>query len=189
MAPNTQNELRKLPAIDRLMQIPQVAGWIEVYGRELVVDAAREALDSLRGNILDGHSYPGEEGVIARVEKCLTAIVQPTLHPAIYATGVILHRNLGRAPLSKEVIAAMRRIGEGYSNLEFDLAWIALVMLGRRDFPFLPMPSRYRGIAALLELLNPTYRFDILSLEDPRPGLAEILKIVRKFGTELKEGM
>jgi predicted ATP-grasp superfamily ATP-dependent carboligase len=79
------------------------------------------------------------------------------------------------------------RVGVRARNLELDMVWIASVLRGKRRYPFLAMPPRREGLAALLGLLNPVYKFDILSLEDPRPGLAEIVKIVGKFGGKLKE--
>jgi predicted ATP-grasp superfamily ATP-dependent carboligase len=81
------------------------------------------------------------------------------------------------------------RVGVRARNLELDMVWIASVLRGKRRYPFLTMPSRREAVAALLGLLNPAYKFDILSLEDPRPGLAEIVKIVGKFGGKLKEAM
>ncbi len=80
-------------------------------------------------------------------------------------------------------------IGVRARHLDYDLEWIASVMLGRRCYPFLPMPSRRQGLVALLGLLNPSYKFDILSLEDPQPGLVEILNIVRKFSRRLKAAL
>jgi predicted ATP-grasp superfamily ATP-dependent carboligase len=79
------------------------------------------------------------------------------------------------------------RVGVRARNLELDMVWIASVLRGKRRYPFLAMPPRREGLAALLGLLNPVYKFDILSLEDPRPGLAEIVKIVGKFGEKIKE--
>jgi predicted ATP-grasp superfamily ATP-dependent carboligase len=78
-------------------------------------------------------------------------------------------------------------VGVRARNLELDVIWIASVLRGKRRYPFLTMPSRRQGIAALFGLLNPKNKFDILSLEDMRPGLAEIVKIIGKFGTKLKE--
>lgn len=72
-------------------------------------------------------------------------------------------------------------------NLRLECLWIASVLLGRQRYPFLPMPSRREGVVALLELLNPAYRFDILSLEDPRPGLAELGDLVGAFRGKLRE--
>jgi predicted ATP-grasp superfamily ATP-dependent carboligase len=79
------------------------------------------------------------------------------------------------------------RVGVRARNLELDMVWIASVLRGKRRYPFLAMPSRREGMTALFGLLNPTYKFDILSLEDLRPGLAEIVKIVGKFRGKMKE--
>ena len=78
-------------------------------------------------------------------------------------------------------------VGVRARNLELDMMWIASTLLGKRRYPFSAMPSRRQGVAALLGLLNPAYKFDILSLEDLRPGLAEIPKIARKFSNKLRE--
>jgi len=96
---STSDELRKLPSVDKMLQDPNVARWVEAYGDDLVVDAVREALSGLREDINEGASYPGGSQAVDRVQACLEAIVQPTLRPIINATGVVLHTNLGRAPL------------------------------------------------------------------------------------------
>jgi len=79
------------------------------------------------------------------------------------------------------------QVGVRTRNLELDMVWIASVLRGKRRYPFLGMPSRREGLAALIGLLNPVYKFDILSLEDPKPGFAEIVKIVGKFGGKLRQ--
>lgn len=79
------------------------------------------------------------------------------------------------------------RIGVHAHNLELDILWIASVLRGKRRYPFLAMPSRGQGIAALLSLLNPTTTFDILSIDDPRPGIAELVKIARKLRRKARE--
>jgi hypothetical protein len=73
------------------------------------------------------------------------------------------------------------RVGVRSRNLELDLMWIVSVLLGRNRFPFLPAPPRRQALQALAGLFNPRARFDILSLADPGPGLAEMWKIVGKF--------
>lgn len=78
-------------------------------------------------------------------------------------------------------------IGVRARNLELDIAWIASVLLDKRPFPFLKSPTRKQGLAALLGLLNPSSKFDILSTDDPWPGLADIFKIIRKSGRNLRE--
>jgi predicted ATP-grasp superfamily ATP-dependent carboligase len=66
-------------------------------------------------------------------------------------------------------------------NLELDIGWMLTVLLGKQRYPFVAMPARREAVMAFLNLFNPAYLFDILSLRDPRPGLAEIAKIARKL--------
>ena len=131
-----QDELRKLPSVDHVLQDPAIASLRRTYGHDLVVAAARDALADLRQEIRAGQVNRGD-AVAARTQAYVQAWVRPTLRPVINATGVILHTNLGRAPLSDSVLAAMRNVGQGYSNLEFDLE------AGRRG-------SRYSHARALL---------------------------------------
>jgi L-seryl-tRNA(Ser) seleniumtransferase len=117
----TQEELRKLPSVDRLLQEEAVADLVARWGHELTVEAAREALDAAREDIRSGKAGP-EPGVLVRqTDERLAAKLRPTLLPAINATGVIVHTNLGRAPLSAEAREAMDAVALGYSNLEYDL--------------------------------------------------------------------
>ena len=118
---NEQGDLRKLPSVDKLMQHPDIAARIETDGRETVLGAVRATLEELRGEIAAGSPYPGDSKTVQRIKARLASIMRPTLRAVINATGVILHTNLGRAPLSEETLQAMRRVGSGYSNLEFDL--------------------------------------------------------------------
>jgi predicted ATP-grasp superfamily ATP-dependent carboligase len=71
------------------------------------------------------------------------------------------------------------RIGVRSRNLRLELLWIAQAIRGRRRYPFLPHPTRLDGIRALLHLINPRCRFDILSASDPRPGLADMMGFAR----------
>jgi L-seryl-tRNA(Ser) seleniumtransferase len=116
-----QEELRKLPSIDRLLQQEIVAALAERWGHELAVEACREALDSARETIRDGVPCPPPETLAREAGEWLAARLRPTLRPAINATGVIVHTNLGRAPLSAEARATMDAVALGYSNLEYNL--------------------------------------------------------------------
>ena len=93
------------------------------YGRPLTLDALRLTLDEVRARLkLDPQIAAPENGLIfSQAESRLSAWTAPTLQPVINATGVILHTNLGRAPLSNAAIEAMTQVSLGYSNLEFDL--------------------------------------------------------------------
>jgi L-seryl-tRNA(Ser) seleniumtransferase len=131
------NELRKLPSVDRLLQTETLQGLIEENSHDLVVDAARQALDEARAGIMAGQPCPDLPTLVEAVNGHVAQVVRPTLRPLINATGVIIHTNLGRAPLSDAAMAAMRDVGRGYSNLEYDME------AGRRG-------SRYVHAEALL---------------------------------------
>ena len=115
------NNLRDLLSVDQLMQISQVQSWIDDYGRTLTLEAIRNVLDEIRKNFRRDPRIPPVEEIINRASKLLEAWSEPTLKPVINAAGVILHTNLGRAPLSQDAMRAAQEVALGYSTLEFDL--------------------------------------------------------------------
>ncbi|MCI0478291.1 MAG: L-seryl-tRNA(Sec) selenium transferase, partial [Anaerolineales bacterium] len=124
-----QDQLRQLPSVDTLLQNHTVSALALRYSHPLVVEAARAALDAARQTILSGGNAPTPQGgfalpalLIDDIRVYVERAVQPSLVPVINATGVIIHTNLGRAPLSEETIAAMKLAAQGYTNLEYDLA-------------------------------------------------------------------
>ena len=119
---NTMNaEFRKLPSVDRLLLHPEIISLEGEYPREQIVNLVRKELELARGSIEAGKKCPAIDEIAASVRKYIGELATPGLRPLINATGVILHTNLGRAPLSKKTIAAMNEISRGYSNLEFDV--------------------------------------------------------------------
>ena len=117
----SQSELRKLPSIDRLLQMDDVASLVEQYGRELTLEVLRATLDDVRQAVLDSEAAPEAKSLIAEAAHRLSDELRPSLYAVINATGVIIHTNLGRAPLSERARQAMAQISVGYSNLEYDL--------------------------------------------------------------------
>jgi L-seryl-tRNA(Ser) seleniumtransferase len=117
----SRSELRKLPSVDKLLQVDAVASLVEQHGRELTLDALRAVLDDARQATLDGALAPEAEILIAEAAQRLSDELRPSLYPVINATGVIIHTNLGRAPLSENARQAMARVSVGYSNLEYDM--------------------------------------------------------------------
>jgi L-seryl-tRNA(Ser) seleniumtransferase len=115
--------LQTIPSIEQLLQIPKSRDLISVYGRQLTLDALRSTLDEVRTHLKlnPGSVVPENELILYKAESQLSAWTKPTLQTVINATGVILHTNLGRAPLSKATIEAMTEASQGYTNLEFDL--------------------------------------------------------------------
>ncbi len=117
----SQAQLRHLPSVDALLQDHTLRDLEHRYGHTILVDACRDALDTARTNILAGAEAPMPALLIDDIRARVERAVRPSLVPVINATGVIIHTNLGRAPLSEDTLAAMRTAAQGYSNLEYDL--------------------------------------------------------------------
>ena len=115
------NELRRLPAVDKLLQRPQIAALAAEYGSGPVTAAARAELDAARNAIHSGQPAPTEEQWTERINRSVIAAEASSLRPVINATGVIIHTNLGRSPLSEAAQAEVVHLAEGYSTLEYDL--------------------------------------------------------------------
>lgn len=116
------NALRGLPSVEALLSHPASIQPIELYGREAVLTALRETLAETRERLRAGESASGEsEALLAQAAETLQARFQPSLRLVINATGIILHTNLGRAPLSVEAQRAVQDAAAGYNTLEFDL--------------------------------------------------------------------
>lgn len=113
--------LRRLPSVDRVLQVLAGAELVERFGHSLTVESVRETLDDIRQRIVAGAAAPAEAEIVAEVERRLAEWTTPTLRPVINATGVIIHTNLGRAPLSQATRRAMEMAAKGFSNLEFQL--------------------------------------------------------------------
>jgi L-seryl-tRNA(Ser) seleniumtransferase len=122
----TVSSLRQIPSVDQILQTRQAAEWIAQYGRPLTVSAIRQTLDQVRANHQPGLPIPDQPELLRRIENTLQAWAAPSLVPVINASGVVLHTNLGRAPLSRAALQAAQDVSLGYSNLEYDLE------LGRR---------------------------------------------------------
>jgi L-seryl-tRNA(Ser) seleniumtransferase len=118
----SEDRRRRLPSVDRLLAAPELAAAAARHGRGQAVDAAREALAAARAAVQAGAPAPAAAELAADAVRRLAALTAGTLHSVLNATGVIIHTNLGRAPLSRAARAAMEAVAAGYSNLEYDLA-------------------------------------------------------------------
>jgi L-seryl-tRNA(Ser) seleniumtransferase len=116
-----ENEFRRLPGVDKVISDERVARLAARYPHELLVSLVRRQLESARAAITAGKPSPSLDDIVESVTSQLDDLENPTLRPLINATGVVLHTNIGRAPLSREAILAMEAVSKGYSNLEFDL--------------------------------------------------------------------
>lgn len=122
----SQPALRQIPSVDSLLQASGADQLIASYGRPLTLEAIREVLEEARaefsasGTRGEGLEIPSGDTILARAESRLGGWTRSTLTPVLNATGVILHTNLGRAPLSPATIAAMRD-ASGYTPIELDM--------------------------------------------------------------------
>jgi L-seryl-tRNA(Ser) seleniumtransferase len=111
---------RALPSVSALLESAALRPLLGRAPRTVVADAVRDALHEAR-DTHDLASVTHEEWA-ARVARALDARLQPSLRPAINATGIVLHTNLGRSPLAPAALQAIQLVAAGYTNLEYDLA-------------------------------------------------------------------
>jgi L-seryl-tRNA(Ser) seleniumtransferase len=145
--------LRQIPSVDELLAQPRLAALAQRVDRELLVEITRTVLADLRGRITGAgtavalDSFALEERITSMVEQVLAS----SLAPVINATGVILHTNLGRAPLSGAAVDEIRRSAASYSNLEYDLEAGAR---GKRDVHVAQLLERLTGAEAAIVVNN-----------------------------------
>lgn len=119
-----ENPFRKLPAVHEILAVSALREQTDQYGHNRLVAAVREALAELRARLARGELVDGEanaEAVALCAIRQLQATMRPKLVRVINATGIVLHTNLGRAPLSREAAEAAREAGQSYLNLELEL--------------------------------------------------------------------
>ena len=118
----TSQLLRNLPSVERVVSSDTLADAVSTYGRDWVVDLTRDAVDEARKTILAGGACGSLDEIAETVRRTIDDLVAPSPRPLINATGVVIHTNLGRAPLSKAALAAGDAVARGYSDLEIDLS-------------------------------------------------------------------
>jgi L-seryl-tRNA(Ser) seleniumtransferase len=147
--------LRRVPSVDELLLRPRLAALSKEVDRAFLVDTLRGVLAQLRRDIIAG--VAADEGAVepAEIEKrtleAVGNVLAPSLKPVINASGVILHTNLGRAPLSAGVVEEFRRVATQYCNLEYDVARGAR---GKRDAHSARLLERLTGAEAAIVVNN-----------------------------------
>jgi L-seryl-tRNA(Ser) seleniumtransferase len=138
----TQALLRRLPGVDRLLELAKAEACFELVPLAVVANCIRAVIDADRRRIREGRGDLGEQeladgAVLQRVKAAVAAAIQPKLRRVVNATGVVVHTNLGRSLLAEEAVANLAAVARRYSNLEYDLT------AGRRG-------SRYLAVRDLL---------------------------------------
>jgi len=116
-----KDEFRHLPSVDRIISEARIKELQGIYPHDLLVDLIRQQLEQERASIAQGNPCASTEDIVESITSRAQSLVSPSPSPVINATGVILHTNLGRAPLSEEALAAMDNASKDYCDLEFDL--------------------------------------------------------------------
>src|SRR5215468_4501570 len=147
--------LRRVPSVDELLLRPRLAALCKEVDRAFALDTLRGVLAEVRRDIIAG--LTAEERVVGAAEierrtvEAVESELRPSLKPVINASGVILHTNLGRAPLSLEVIEEFRRVATEYTNLEYD---VAAGTRGKRDVHCARLLRRLTGAEAVIVVNN-----------------------------------
>jgi L-seryl-tRNA(Ser) seleniumtransferase len=155
MSSEQSEQLRLIPGVDELLTKPRLAALARRRDREVLVGVLREVLSGLRAQIIARESesvslidaFSIEERIVTEAER----ILHTSLQPVINAAGVILHTNLGRAPLSASVAAAIQKTATQYSNLEYDLENGAR---GKRDVHTSHLLRRLTGVQDAIVVNN-----------------------------------
>ncbi len=126
-APGKSELFRLLPSLDELLRVPAIDALVRHAGRSATIVSTREVLEQLRADIAAGKLDEAQirsrlDELPGSVDQRLQQSLAFSLRPVINATGVILHTNLGRAPLSQAALEHIAEVSQGYSNLEFDLS-------------------------------------------------------------------
>lgn len=112
---------RDIPSVDQILKHPRTEQLLGAYGHAWTVSALRKVLNELRQSLPDLAEIPSDAELVNSLESILQKQSQPSLRSVINATGVLLHTNLGRAPLSQAALAAIKSVATNYSTLEYDL--------------------------------------------------------------------
>lgn len=115
-------DFRQIPSVDQLIQSDDFQATLKTYGHDWTVSAIRETLNEIRDALKAGKALPSHAEIAQSVNQRLAAQSMPELQNVINATGVLLHTNLGRAPLSQAASQAASDLSQTYSSLEFNLS-------------------------------------------------------------------
>jgi len=116
-----EKEFRNLPGVDKVLADERLGPSGGKYPHDLLVSVIRQRLERERLSVAAGKPCASLDDIVSSVLSELETLEKPSLRRVVNASGVILHTNLGRAPLSREALATMKAVSEGYSNLEFKL--------------------------------------------------------------------
>ncbi len=116
-----QSKLRQIPSVERILELPELQPDISELSHSLVAEAVKQVVGGTREQVKKGKEPISIQEIIHQVKAKIDELTSFSLKPVINATGVVLHTNLGRAPLDEETLSFIKNISASYNNLEFDL--------------------------------------------------------------------
>lgn len=151
MVATGNNKFRRLPSVDRLLAAEESRVLARTYPHGALVTLARDSLQTARERISSGGPPPSLKALVQDIESRAKTLWQPSPRQVINATGVIIHTNLGRAPLSQDAARAAMQAAAGYSDLEVDLE---KGERGGRDASLKSLVTRLTGAESALAVNN-----------------------------------
>lgn len=143
--------LEQIPAVDKVLEIPEIKDLISQYGHGLVVFTIREVIDEVRKEVLEGKKTISLVPLVTAVNQRVRQFDSASIKPVINGTGVVLHTNLGRAPLGNKILKDIEKIITGYSNLELD---VKKAVRGKRNQHIAPLLRFITGAQDALVVNN-----------------------------------
>lgn len=116
-----QKKLRQIPSVEKILESPQLQSDIKEFSHPMVVLAVKQAVEMIREEVKKGKETISTQEIVQKAKNIIAEETSPSLKPVINATGVVLHTNLGRAPLDEDTLSFIKNISATYNNLEFDL--------------------------------------------------------------------
>ena len=116
-----QKKLRQIPSVEKILESAELQSDIEKFSHPVVALAVKQAVEMIREEVKKGKEPISTQEIVQKVKNVIAEETSPSLKPVINAAGVILHTNLGRAPLDQDTLSFIQNISTNYNNLEFDL--------------------------------------------------------------------
>ena len=116
-----KERLRQIPSVEKILESPELQSEIREFSHPLVAAAVKQAVEVLRDEVKKDKEAVSSAGIVKMVKNIIAQQTSAALKPVINAAGVVLHTNLGRAPMDGETLSFIQSVSAAYSNLEFDL--------------------------------------------------------------------
>jgi L-seryl-tRNA(Ser) seleniumtransferase len=116
-----QEKLRQIPSVEKILESPELKSEIDEFSHPFVAGAVKQVVETIREEVKKGRESVSVQEIVSKVKDIIAEQTSSAMKPVINAAGVVLHTNLGRAPLDEDTLSFIKNISSSYNNLEFDL--------------------------------------------------------------------